>query len=101
MALRKRKLVAAQSAYLDPLHCDSQIAYKVVEGARGIWGSVQLSDCQHKLEWYFNTTAASDKTKIDKAIDMLTEFRTLLQSARTEQKATKRKVRARKATVAA
>lgn len=101
MALRKRKLVTARSAYLDPLHCDSQIAYKVIEGARGIWGSVQLSDCQRKLEWYFNTTTTSDKAKIDKAIDMLTEFRSTLEAARVMQKTTKRKAKSVKSTVTA
>lgn len=84
-----RKLVAAASAYIDPTGCDSTVSYKVVHGAR-LYGSVALSDCSRKIEWYFY----NDKDalpKIDKAIEMLQAFRTAFVAGRRRPKRTKRK----------
>jgi len=76
MATRKRntrKVVAQGSGYIDPLHCDSTISYKVIDKGRWVWGDVQLSDCNRKIDWYFGNT--NPVQKIDKAIALLTEFR--------------------------
>ena len=71
--LMRRLLISTDSAYIDPIGCDSTISYKVVKGKR-LSGNVQLADCNRKIDWYFH----NDKTalsKIDKAIEMLEAFR--------------------------
>ena len=75
MAVRryhKRTLVASASAYIDPLHANSTISYKVIS-SKSVWGSVQLSDCNERIEWYFGTGDQVDK--IDKAVALLLEFK--------------------------
>lgn len=64
------RIYAAEAVWLDPLECDSTIAYKVIRRSRRAWATVQLADCQRKIEWYFS----SDKNglaKLDKAIATL------------------------------
>lgn len=70
---RVPKIVASVSAYLDPLGCDSTVSYKVINSGRRVWGSILLSDCGRKIEWYFGIERPLHK--IDKAIAMLQEFR--------------------------
>lgn len=89
---RVPKIVSEFSTYLDPLHCDSTISYKIIDGSRGVWGSIQLADCNRKIEWYF---AGNDKTmsKVDRAIESLQKFKVELSTARTVRvKRTRRKV---------
>lgn len=81
---RTPKLIATNAAYIDPLHCDSTISYKVVKGARAVWGSVQITDCNRKVEWYFGSRC-EPVDKVSKAISMLEEFRTALSTARAER----------------
>lgn len=86
LARRKkvRKVIATNSAYLDPLYCDSTISYKIIDGSQRIWGSVQLADCSRKIDWYFGNDNPVDK--IEKAIALLEEFRDELNAALIERK---------------
>lgn len=69
----KRKLYAEGVVQLDPMDCGSSIAYAVVRGRRGhLTGDLDLSDCNRKIHWYFDRT---DLPKIDRVINILTEFR--------------------------
>lgn len=79
MATRKRdtrKVIAHNSTYIDPLNCDSKISYKIIDASNRLWGSVDLTDCEHKISWWFSKE--EPLTKLDKAIEMLTEFRSQL-----------------------
>lgn len=82
MARRKsvRKVIAHNATYLEPLNCDSTVSYKIIESGKRVWGSIQLADCQRKIEWYFSDTESLDK--VDSALKILTEFRTILADAR-------------------
>lgn len=96
MAVRKRKrapkVVATNSAYIDPLGCDSTISYKVIDGSMRVYGTVQLADCSRKIEWHFGNEPLS-VAKITNAIDLLDEFRTALIEAQYARKRTKRRKR--------
>ena len=85
LARRKKvpKVIATNSAYLDPLYCDSTISYKIIDGSR-VWGSAQLADCSRKIEWYFNDKEPIEK--IERAISMLEQFRDELNAALIERK---------------
>ena len=72
--MTKRKLYASGIAYLDPLDCGSSIGYVVCRGRRGLYGDVHLTDCDRKIAWYFSKDAKSI-AKIDKAIEILNQFR--------------------------
>lgn len=78
------KVIASASTYIDPLVADSTVSYKVIQGPRHLWGTVQLSDCNRKIEWYFNGRGSPDKINV--AIQYLTDFREALALARIEQK---------------
>jgi hypothetical protein len=82
----KEKLIAAKCAYIEPLGCDSTVQYKIISGRstrRGghVYGSVQLSDCGRKIDWYFGGKEKESLEKVDKALEMLQEFRSLLEHA--------------------
>lgn len=71
---KKTKVYAAESVYIDPIGCDSTVSFKIVEGRHGLYGSVQLSDCQRKIEWFFPSKRESIP-KIEKAISTLSAFK--------------------------
>lgn len=84
MAVKKRtrivsKVLATDSTYIDPINCDSIVSYKVIKRRR-VSGSVQLADCYRKIEWYFSSDKKSIG-KIDKAIEVLQQFRTSFSEA--------------------
>lgn len=83
MAIRKvqRKLYASEAAYLDPLDCGSLIGYSVIKGRRGITGEVDLTDCNRKITWYFGGSNSNRFKKIDKAIELLENFKAALKAA--------------------
>lgn len=88
--IRKRpKVFATESAYIDPIGCDSIISYKIIDGTR-LSGSIDLSDCNRKINWWFRNEPES-VVKIDKAIAMLQEFRAAFVDAQKQVK--KRRVR--------
>jgi hypothetical protein len=72
---RKRTavLVAANIVQLDPVDCGSTVGYKIVRG-RNLWAELDLSDCNRKIQWSFYSIDGLGK--IDRAIEMLTKFRT-------------------------
>ena len=78
------KVFATGSAYIDPVGCDSTISYKVVGGTR-MSGSIDLSDCNRKINWWFCNEPES-VVKIDKAIAMLQEFRAAFVDAQKQVK---------------
>jgi hypothetical protein len=73
MAKKRREIVASRIDYIDPFDCGSTVGY-VVRRGRKLSAEVFLTDCNRKIEWYFY-----DKTeglrKIDKAIEILADFR--------------------------
>jgi hypothetical protein len=95
MPVRKkfsRTVVAHNSAYIDPLDCDSTVSYKVIDRPGRTTGSVQLADCSRKIEWYFNGDENPVK-KIDKAIEMLEEFRKAFTGAQRARRTRKPKAK--------
>lgn len=71
----KRQLFASEIAYLDPMNCNSTVGFTVKRGRRGqMYATVELADCNRKIEWYFENNAGS-VAKIDKAITLLVRFR--------------------------
>jgi hypothetical protein len=92
MAVRKRKVVrkvlVANSTYINPLDCDSTISYKIISGSRGTYGSMQLADCGRKIDWYFGKL---DLPKLDKVVETMQNFRTeFAASLTTDRKARRR-----------
>jgi hypothetical protein len=85
--LRKKivpKIYASQAAFIDPGACDSTIAYTVT-ARRRLVGSINLSDCNRKIVWWFDNDDLSTK-KIDKALEMLQNFRRDFLLARQQYK---------------
>ena len=88
--IRKRpKVFATGFAYINPVGCDSTISYKVI-GSTRLSGSIDLSDCNRKINWWFYNEPES-VVKIDTAITMLQEFRAAFVDAQKQVK--KRRVR--------
>jgi hypothetical protein len=79
--MRKRELIASGIVMLDPLDCGSTIGYTVRRGRRGVNGDVSLSDCNRKIEWFFSNDDNA-VAKIDKAIEILSQFREEFKKAR-------------------
>jgi hypothetical protein len=73
------KVWAAEAGYLDPVDCDSFIAYKVVRSLY-LTACVTLSDCTRSIQWYFGDSKDSIY-KIDKAITLLQGFKKSLVEA--------------------
>lgn len=76
---------ATRAEYIDPLDCDSIIAYSITRRRRQLNSSINLSDCNRKIMWYFEDDQSSIK-KIDKVIELLTSFRREFVSARAKSK---------------
>ena len=70
--MRKRELIAANIAQLDPLDCGSTISYSIRRGKYGICAEISLSDCNRMINWYFDRH--SGPHKIEAALSVLTEF---------------------------
>jgi hypothetical protein len=82
MAVRRtKKLYASGIAFLDPIDCDSTIGYHVTKRGKYLSGTVDLSDCNRKITWYFSSTNQNSLSKVDIAIKMLESFRTELGKA--------------------
>lgn len=80
--MRKRiepKVYASEAAFLDPADCGSVVAY-CVTARRRLSGTVDLSDCNRKITWYFGNDESGVR-KIDKAIAMLQNFKTAFVAA--------------------
>lgn len=94
MAIKRRveKVIAARATHICPISCDSTVQYKVISGRHGLWGTVQLADCNRKIEWYFRN-GDDVKAKMDTAIQALQEFRDTFLAAQSAERAAKRKKR--------
>ena len=87
--MRKRKLLASEHVYIDPMGCGSTAGYVVGRGRRGsLFADVHLSDCDKKITWYFSDDAEA-VTKIDNAIGLLIRFRAVFTRARSKRKGRK------------
>lgn len=87
---REPKVIAVDSSYIDPLGCDSTISYKVILGSRRLYGTVQLADCNRKIEWYFDNDRKA-LPKIDAAITMMAKFRAAFAAAMKESRQPRKK----------
>lgn len=70
-----RKLVATESMYLDSLGCDSTVGYNVIKNGTKVSGTIDLTDCNRKIGWYFGGRTKNSLAKIENAIYMLTSFK--------------------------
>jgi len=85
MQRKTRKLVKANITHIDPLNCNSTIGYTIIEGRRGLYADMDLSDCGRKIP-------CGVLAKIDKAIAIMQEFRTeWLRVARRQARPRKRR----------
>lgn len=75
--MTKSKVYAAEAVYIDPVDCDSIVAYKITRSGSYLNGSVKLTDCSHSISWYFNGNPDA-VTKIECAIKALTAFKDTL-----------------------
>lgn len=76
MPRKTRKLYKANIRYIDPLNCGSTIGYNIIEGQRGVYADVDMTDCNRKITWNFAQRDGNGVlAKIDAAIAMLQEFR--------------------------
>jgi len=84
-------VLAAESAHIDPIDCDSTVSYRILRNSHEdsktgetrfrISATVQLADCSRKIDWYFGGDHKQQLAKIDKALSMLRQFRKELNSA--------------------
>lgn len=81
--MKKRTALASQIDYLLPEDCGSTIGYTIIRNYRGVTATVDLADCNRKIEWYFGVKTPVEK--IDKAIETLTQFRRDLIKARNKK----------------
>lgn len=97
MTKRKTTVYASHGVYLDPADCDSTIMYSIT-GGRRLNGSINLSDCNRKIVWYFGGYDTNNPVaKINAAIDALTKFKLDFISARDKfKKRPRRRKRANK-----
>jgi len=85
--MAKRKLIASEIAYLDPVDCGSTVGYTLIWDRLGhIEGTVDLSDCNRHIQWYFYKGNKNSMEKIDKAISVLQNFRRHLLLAKKKKK---------------
>lgn len=91
------KVIAIDSVYIDPIDCDSQVSYKIIENVftsksdnveKSVSATILISDCNRRIDWYF-AADQSDLDKIDTAIRVLNDFRKLL-AVEVKKKATKK-----------
>lgn len=76
---------------IDPTDCGSTVAYSITGRCkRGLSATVDLADCNRKIQWYFYGNDESGTEKIDAAIAMLEEFRAAWIAARAPKRVTKK-----------
>ena len=84
------KLVATNSVQLDPMSCRSMIGYTIVLDGESLWGSINLTDCTHMINWSFGDCEGGAE-KVEAAISILSEFRKHYVKAKAEAEALKKK----------
>ena len=80
----KPKVYAAHAEYLDPIGCGSMIGFTITKRRR-LYGEMDLSDCNRKINWYFENSLDGVK-KIDKAIEILSMFKNEFVEARRKNR---------------
>lgn len=72
----KRVDLGHKIVMIDPTDCGSTVGYSIVRRvSRGTSATIDLADCNRKIQWYFSARDASPTAKIDAAITLLQEFR--------------------------
>jgi hypothetical protein len=91
---RTLKVHTSRADYIDPGGCESIVAYAIVSRLnsrrRRFSANMDLSDCNRKINWYFSSDADGLK-KIDKVIEIMTNFRS--EFVRAQKEIGRRKVR--------
>lgn len=90
--MSKRKFVVhvTRAEYLDPGQCDSMVGYSITSRTR-LNASMDLSDCNRKISWYFSSSYGADPLKkIDKILEIMTSFRQELVDAKKKFRASRR-----------
>ena len=82
---RKREVLASRIDFIDAYDCGSTVGYSIRNGRHGLSGAIYLTDCNRKIDWYFSDKDAGI-AKIDKAIEILVEFRNNFKAAKTGRK---------------
>lgn len=83
-------LYIAKAAFIDPTDCGSVVAFEVHKRSNSrLTGTIDLSDCNRKIQWYFNPETGT--TKIDEVIALLQEFRAVWVRAVKENPTKERK----------
>ena len=60
--------------FIDPLHANSLIAYKIMKNGLYFEAEMTISDCNRMANWSFDETPEA-LDKIDNAINMMMTFR--------------------------
>ena len=94
MTSKKRKLLQAEIEYLDPLNCGSTLGYNIIDGRRGVFGTVDITDCNRKVTWDFSARDSNPLAKVDVAIGLLIRFRSKLDLELSKRRKRRRKPRA-------
>lgn len=75
-------LIGSEIDYIDPLHCGSTVGYTITRykpdyGDKKIRvdGQVEIADCNRKVTWSFDRAHDDDILKIERAIEILTQFK--------------------------
>lgn len=97
MLRNKRKVLQAEIQYLDPLNCGSTLGYNIILGRRGLYGDVDITDCNRKVTWNFSARDVNPLGKIDAAIGLLVRFRSKLDLELSKAKRAKRSPRKQRA----
>jgi len=82
---RTRELLASDIALIDPLDCGSSVGYVITKSRHGLSAEIELTDCNRKIQWYFSSDVGA-VAKIDKAINLLENFRAAFIKARRGRK---------------
>jgi hypothetical protein len=94
------KVIAEDIAYLDPAKCGSTVGYYITinedEDYLSVNGVVDLTDCSRKITWNFGKYDSTGPEKIDKAIQLLMDFRKEYTKALETVEKTKAKLKAKK-----
>jgi hypothetical protein len=91
VATKKRKLIRAESIYIDPMNCNSTVGYAIINGQRGVYADIDITDCNRRVTWHFSKYDGNQLAKIDAAIGILIRFRSELDTAIRRRRRGKRR----------
>lgn len=70
-----RKVLATKIEYLDPISCQSTVGYAICQYNKQLDAEITLTDCNRKIVWSFGGRYNGGLEKIDRAIEILDDFR--------------------------